>query len=123
MKARSSSIPDRLRPYAVLAGPDAALKLLRHFGGTAIYVPSMDRVESSVLRRRLSARAIRALTVIFGQGRLKIPTDRTRRVTKKHDAILADPRPATVVARELGMHEDSITRIRRGGGRRGRRGG
>jgi hypothetical protein len=115
---RIDLLPGQLRPVAEIVGVDGVNRLLDHFAGQEIYVGSPARAASSKIGLACGPGVARALSEFYEGRRIRIPLAQNLRTEAKHRAICADRRTANAVAKELGMHVDSVHRIRAGRGRR-----
>lgn len=117
---RIELLPGQLRPVAEICGFDGVKRLLEHFAGQEVYVASEANSANSKIGQRCGPGVARALAEIYGGKRMRIPLAKGLSTAAKHRSITTDKRHANTVARELGMHVDSVHRIRAGRGRRGR---
>lgn len=114
---RIELLPGQLRPVAQLAGFDGVMRLLEAFAGQEIYVAMPAASGISKIGRACGPLLARAMGEIYGGRRLRIPLAKGLKTESKHRAIAEDRRTANAVARDLGMHVDSVHRIRAGRGR------
>lgn len=115
---RIDLLPGQLRPVAEICGFDGVERLLEHFAGQEVYVGMPDNAARGKIGTSCGAGVARALGEIYGGRRIRIPLAKSLSTAAKHRAIVADTRVANKVARDLGMHVDSVHRIRAGRGRR-----
>lgn len=123
---RIELLPGQLRPVAEICGFDGVMRLLEHFAGQEIYVAAPHNAESSKIGQKCGPLVARALGEVYANRsigrRIRIPLAKGLSTDAKHKAIMKDPRQANAIARELGMHVDSVHRIRAGRGRVHRQG-
>jgi hypothetical protein len=115
---RIDLLPGQLRPVAEICGVDGVNRLLEHFAGQEVYVGSPANAATSKIGRACGPGVARALAELYQGRRIRVPLAQGMRTEAKHRAICADGRRANAIAKELGMHVDSVHRIRAGRGRR-----
>lgn len=113
---RIELLPGQLKPVAEICGFDGVRRLLEHFAGQEVYIASEDNSARSKIGQRCGPLVARALAEIYGGKRMRIPLAKGLSTDAKHRAITADKRKANTIAWELGMHVDSVHRIRAGRG-------
>ncbi len=114
---RIDRLPGRLKPVAEICGYDGVMRLLEHYAGQEVHVPTEARAPKSKLARVCGPGVAMALAKTLGAARsVRIPLAEGLRTEAKHRAIMTDRRKAGPVAQELGMHVDSVHRIRAGRG-------
>ncbi|MFN4017114.1 MAG: hypothetical protein ACK4JB_17380 [Reyranella sp.] len=121
---RIAQLPGQLRPVAELCGFDGVTRLLEHFAGQEIYVAAPENAARSKIGQACGPQVARALGEVYGSPkgrRMRIPLAKGLSTDAKHQAIMSDRRSANAVARDLGMHVDSVHRIRAGRGKAPRR--
>lgn len=117
---RIELLPGQLRPVAELCGFDGVTRLLEHFAGQEIYVAAPQNAARSKIGLKCGPQVARALGEVYGSPkgrRMRIPLAKGLSTDTKHRVILNDGRAANAIARDLGMHVDSVHRIRAGRGR------
>lgn len=117
---RIELLPGQLRPVAEICGFDGVTRLLEHFAGQEIYVAAPENAAKSKIGQACGPQVARALGEVFGSPkgrRMRIPLAKGLSTDAKHQAIMRDKRNANAIARDLGMHVDSVHRIRGGRGR------
>jgi len=117
---RIELLPGQLKPVAEICGFDGVKRLLEHFAGQEVYVANEANSATSKIGRQCGPGVARALSEIYGGKRMRIPLAKGLSTAAKHRSITTDKRVANSVARELGMHVDSVHRIRAGRGTRRR---
>jgi hypothetical protein len=117
---RIELLPGQLKPVAEICGFDGVKRLLEHFAGQEVYVANEANSATSKIGRQCGPGVARALSEIYGGKRMRIPLAKGLSTAAKHRSITTDKRVANSVARELGMHVDSVHRIRAGRGSRRR---
>lgn len=115
---RIDRLPGQLKPVAEICGYDGVMRLLEYYAGQEVYVPTVARAGRTKMAQLCGPGVAKALSQIYGRNArtIKIPLAEGLRTEAKHRAINADRRKANAVARELGMHVDSVHRIRAGRG-------
>lgn len=118
---RIELLPGQLRPVAEICGFDGVTRLLEHFAGQEIYVATVANAGKSKIALKcgpLVARAVSEALAGHKTGRrVRIPLAKGLSTDAKHQAIMRDKRKANAIARDLGMHVDSVHRIRAGRGK------
>lgn len=117
---RIERLPGQLRPVAEICGFDGVLRLLEQFAGQEIYVAAPQNAAQSKIGQKCGPQVARALGEVYGSPkgrRMRIPLAKGLSVDAKHRIIMNDGRGANAVAHDLGMHVDSVHRIRAGRGR------
>ncbi|MGO1078321.1 hypothetical protein [Inquilinus sp. CA228] len=105
--------PPQVEPYIEIIGHDAALDLVKAFGGVRVYVPKDPPADSPVVKAIGMAAAVRLAAALGGESP-RIPVARAWLV--QHYASLQWPVPR--IARELRIADFSVRRIlERQGGR------
>lgn len=121
---RIELLPGQLRPVAEICGFDGVTRLLEHFAGQEIYVAAPENAANSKIGKACGPQVARALGEIYASPkgrRMRIPLAKSLSTEAKHRAIMNDTRSANAVASDLGMHVDSVHRIRAGRGKAPRR--
>ena len=113
---RIDLLPGTLKPVAEICGFDGVQRLLEHFAGQEVFVASVANSAKSKIGQRCGPKVAHALAEIYGRSRIRIPLAKSLSTDAKHRAITKDKRKANAVAWELGMHVDSVHRIRAGRG-------
>jgi|GEM_PF-5839660 len=114
---RIDRLPGQLKPVAEICGYDGVMRLLEHYAGQEVYIPAIARSHRTKIAKLCGPGVALAVAKALGGTRsVRIPLAEGLRTEAKHRAINADRRKANAVARELGMHVDSVHRIRAGRG-------
>ncbi len=114
---RIERLPGKLKPMAEICGFEGVMRLLDHFAGQEVYVPSVRGSHRSKIAKLCGPGVSRAFAQVMGSTRsVRVPLAEGLRTEAKHKAIMRDKRTANEIAGELGMHVDSVHRIRAGRG-------
>lgn len=117
---RIELLPGQLRPVAEICGFDGVTRLLEHFAGQEVYVAAPENAATSKIGKACGPQVARALGEIYASPkgrRMRIPLAKSLSTDAKHRAIMKDTRSANAIARDLGMHVDSVHRVRAGRGK------
>jgi hypothetical protein len=114
---RIERLPGKLKPMAEICGFEGVMRLLEHFAGQEVYVPSVSGSHRSKIAKLCGPGVARAFAQVMESTRsVRVPLAEGLRTEAKHKAIMRDRRTANAIAAELNMHVDSVHRIRAGRG-------
>jgi hypothetical protein len=119
-----NSLPGLLGDIADIAGVEAAMEIARRYGGTRVDLPPRARPDhwlTKVVGLDVADRICRGLAILDGDGRLKgirhevlpIGPASVMRVARRRAAeALENGASARAAAREAGLHERTIWRMK-----------